>query len=277
MSIDVVKNVFAFLFGACVGSFLNVCIYRLPKSLSIVRPRSFCPGCNKTIAGYDNIPLVSFLLLGGKCRRCAKPISIRYPIVELLTAILFLVLYMYFGLSWDLVKFAFFFSLLIVLSVIDIDYHAVPASLCVLGIVVGLAFTLPASVRTVETGVQDIFQIPLIAGLRRLIFGFGFAYLFKFFGDVFIDVYLNWRKKESIEGERESLGLGDVDFLGMVSVFMGAQAALLVFFMAPFFALLYSLVALFWKRSHLIPYLPYLSAATVVVFFWGKQILGFIF
>ena len=98
-----------------------------------------------------------------------------------------------------------------------------------------------------------------------------------FFGDIGIDFYLKLRKQESIEGERESLGLGDVDFMGMVGVFLGIKAAVLVFFIAPFIALLYSIFALIFKKSHLIPYLPYLSLATVITFFWGNKILSFIF
>jgi len=110
-----------------------------------------------------------------------------------------------------------------------------------------------------------------------LLFGLGFTYLFKLFGDVFIILLLYLRKKESIEGERESLGLGDIDFMGMVGAFLGIQGVLLVFFIAPFFAVFYSIFALIFKKSHLIPYLPYLSLATVVVFFWGRNIWSFIF
>jgi prepilin signal peptidase PulO-like enzyme (type II secretory pathway) len=136
---------------------------------------------------------------------------------------------------------------------------------------------MPATRKALGTGTVDFLALPFVLALRNLILGFGFGYLFKFFGDVFIDVYLTLRKKESIEGERESLGLGDVDFLGMVAVFLGIKSAVLVFFIAPFFAVLYSVFALIFKKSHLIPYLPYLSLATITVFFWGDKILNFIF
>ena len=89
----ILESVFVFLFGACVGSFLNVCIYRLPKDKCIVGPRSFCPECKKTIKWYDNLPLLSYILLKGKCRFCKVKIFLRYPIVELITAVLFCVLY----------------------------------------------------------------------------------------------------------------------------------------------------------------------------------------
>jgi prepilin signal peptidase PulO-like enzyme (type II secretory pathway) len=163
-----------------------------------------------------------------------------------------------------------------VVSFIDIDYHAIPAYLCVLGIIFGLAYSLFLSFKIIRTGVFSLETIPIVKAFKGLIFGFGFGYLFKFFGDAFVDVYLNWRKKESIEGERESLGLGDVDFMGMIGVFMGIKAVVIIFLLAPFFAIAYSVIALIFKKSHLIPYLPYLSLATVVVFFWGDKILSFI-
>jgi leader peptidase (prepilin peptidase)/N-methyltransferase len=274
---EIINKIFVFVFGAIVGSFLNVCIHRLPKDMSIVKPGSHCPRCKAPIHFYDNIPLVSYLLLGGKCRSCKEKISFRYPLVELITGLFFLALYLHLGFSLTFAKFLFFFSLLIVVSFIDIDYHAIPAYLCFIGILVGLMFDFVATINLIKTGqLSDLKLIPIYVSFKALIFGLGFTYLFKFFGDIFINVYLAFRKKESIEGEKESLGLGDVDFMGLVGVFLGLKAVIVVFFLAPFFALAYSVVALFFKRSHLIPYLPYLSLAAAVFFFWGNQILKFI-
>lgn len=276
MNLDVVFNIFVVLAGFCVGSFLNVCIYRLPKGKSAIFPRSFCPKCNTPIKWYDNIPLLSYIILKCKCRNCREKISLRYPIVELVTGVLFLVLYLQVGLSWIFVKYIFFFSILVLVSFIDIEYHAIPAYLCVAGIGVGLAFSLPASMHLFKNGVFDLFKLPVVTAFKGLLFGLGFTYLFKLFGDVFIDFYLTLRKKDSIEGERESLGLGDVDFMGMVGVFLGMKGVVLTFFLAPFFAIIYSIFALIFKKSHLIPYLPYLSLAALVAFFWGNKILSFI-
>ena len=172
----------------------------------------------------------------------------------------------------------------IVVSFIDIDYHAIPVYLCLLGIAVGLLFSL-AQGNWAAGILGDFFRIsngqwpisPFIHSLVGLLFGLGFTYLFKLFGDVFITVLLYFRKKESIEGEKESLGLGDVDFMGMVGVFMGVQGAVLVFFMAPFLALAYAIFAIIFKKSHLIPYLPYLSLAAIIAFFWGNQIINYVF
>ncbi|MBN3040728.1 MAG: prepilin peptidase [Candidatus Omnitrophica bacterium] len=283
-------KVLVFILGAMIGSFLNVCIFRLPKEQSIVKPRSFCPKCKKPIKWYDNIPVLSYILLKAKCRNCQEKISLRYPVIEILTSVILGFLYINFSWSILFFEFSFFFCLLIVVSFIDIDYHAIPAYLCVFGIAVGLLFAFFQSGNFINiiidfmkvfagSRAQEINNPPtaFLNSTLGLLFGLGFTYLFKLFGDVLIGLYLSLRKKDSIEGEKESMGLGDVDFMGMVGVFMGFKAVIMVFFLAPFFAIIYSIIALIFKRSHLIPYLPYLSAATLVTFFWGDRILRLIF
>jgi len=269
-------KIFVFVFGGCIGSFLNVCIHRLPKDKSLAFPSSHCPKCEKSIKFYDNIPILSYLLLRGRCRGCSEKISPRYPIVELITAIFFLVLYLKLGFTLELVKYVFLFSILVVVSFIDIDYHAIPIYLCFIGIIGGLLFTLWPTLELLKAGVFELKALPFYKAFTGLLFGFGFTYAFKFFGDIGLDFYLKLRKQETIEGETESLGLGDVDFMGMVGVFLGMKAVVLVFFIAPFIALLYSIYAIFFKKTHLIPYLPYLSLATVITFFWGNKIFSFI-
>ncbi|MBP7088579.1 MAG: prepilin peptidase [Candidatus Omnitrophica bacterium] len=278
-----------FIFGICLGSFLNVCIYRLPQDKSIIWPASYCPKCNTSIKWYDNIPLLSYLFLNGKCRSCHQKISFRYFLVELFSGLLFIVFYLKLGLTLNFLTYIFLFCLLIVVSFIDIDYHAIPAYLCPIGIIGGLFFSLLKSkpyeilfdiARLLEASNLRFFKLPdapFLNSIIGLLFGLGFTYLFKLFGDVFITILLYLRKKDSIEGERESLGLGDVDFMGMVGVFLGVKAVILVFFIAPFLSLIYSISALIFKKTHLIPYLPYLSLATLVTFFWGDKILNFIF
>jgi len=267
-----------FFIGLCIGSFLNVCIYRLPKDRSIVSPPSHCPQCKKPIVWYDNIPLISFLILRAKCRHCQMRIPFRYFVVELLTGLLFVFFYSQFGLTLVFFKCVFFFSLLVLVSFVDIDHHAIPAYFCFLGIIAGLAFSAYESVPFVRAFLRSdappsIQQIPLYRTFVGLLFGLGFTYFFKFAGDMFLTMYLSLRKKESIEGEKESLGLGDVDFMGMVGVFFGIKFALITFFVAPFIALIYTVFALLFKKSHLIPYLPYLSLAALVTFLWGDKIL----
>ena len=269
--------IFVTLFGLCIGSFLNVCIYRLPQDKSIVRPGSACPKCGTFIKWYDNLPVISYLFLGGKCRQCKAPISLRYPLVELMTGLTFFLLFKEFGFSVDFFRYLLFFLLLIVVSFIDIDYHAIPVYFCFLGILAGLLFSIWDTIAILRGDFSSYDLLPIVASLKGLIFGMGFAYMFKFFGDVFLNFYLQFKKIESIEGETESLGLGDVDFLGMVGVFLGVKGAVLTFFIAPFIALLYAAFAFIFKKSHLIPYLPYLSAGALVAFLWGDKIISLIF
>ncbi|MBD3263749.1 MAG: hypothetical protein GF375_01440 [Candidatus Omnitrophica bacterium] len=271
------ESVFVFIFGLCMGSFLNVCIYRLPKEKSIINPRSFCPHCSKPIKWYDNIPLLSYLFLKGRCRQCGQKIAWRYPVVEVITAVLFLFLYVQVGFNLLFLEFIFLFSVLILVSFIDIEYHAIPAYICIIGILGGLFMKAVASWPMLKEDPLSVTSTPLFRSLKGMIFGFGFVYFFKLLGDLFISVLLRIRKKDSIEGEKESLGLGDVDFMGMIGVFMGIKGVVLTFFIAPFFAVLYSVFALMFRKSHLIPYLPYLSLAAITTFFWGHKILAVIF
>ncbi|UCD14915.1 MAG: prepilin peptidase [Candidatus Omnitrophota bacterium] len=270
-------NIFIFVLGSCVGSFLNVCIYRLPKNISILRPFSFCPKCRKPLKWYDNIPILGYIFLKGRCRFCKEKISLRYPMVELLAGLLFLFLYVKFGFTLDFFKYTFLFCLCIVISFIDIEYFSVPVYLCFLGIGTGLFIGFLESIKFLKVGMFDFARLPVYESAKGIIFGLGFTYLFKLFGDIFLNIYLAVRKKESIEGEKESLGLGDVDFMGMVGAFLGVKAVLFVFFIAPFLGLIYVVGVLIFKRSHLIPYLPYLSLATLIQFLWADKILSLIF
>ena len=119
-------NYFAFIFGAVVGSFLNVCIFRLPAEASIVKPRSQCPHCHHPVRNCDNIPLISFIILRGKCRDCGGKISWRYPLVELITALLALLLFLKFGLTLKFLIFFIFTAVLIVITFIDLDHQIIP-------------------------------------------------------------------------------------------------------------------------------------------------------
>ena len=135
-------HIFFFLLGSAIGSFLNVCIYRIPREKSIVKPPSACPGCEKPIRFYDNIPILSYILLKGKCRDCGTRISMRYPLVELLTGIFFLLLYRKFDITFELLVFMIFLSLLIAISVIDLDFQIIPDILSIGGVVFGFILAI---------------------------------------------------------------------------------------------------------------------------------------
>ncbi len=148
-------NVFAFIFGAVVGSFLNVCIFRIPAKISIIKPFSQCPHCHHPIRFYDNIPLISYIVLMGKCRDCGSKISWRYPLVELITAVISLLLFLQFGLTMQFLIFFIFTAVLIVIAFIDLDHQIIPDVLTLPGIPV---FFLLAII---------VIKIPLAGGFNR--------------------------------------------------------------------------------------------------------------
>ncbi|HEC69737.1 MAG TPA: prepilin peptidase [Candidatus Omnitrophica bacterium] len=272
--------ILSFILGLCIGSFLNVCIYRLPKEISLVKPSSFCPNCKAPIKWYDNIPLLSYLILGGRCRSCKEKISFRYFLVELLTGAVFLFSYLKLGLSLVFFKYIVLFSLCIVVSFIDIDYRAIPGWICIFGILLGLIFSLVESFLFLKSqGLINfsLSRIPLVKSFLGLFLCIGLSYFLKLMGDFFLWIWLALRKKESIEGEREALGLGDVDFLGMVGAFLGWKLGFLVFFLAPIVALVYGIYIIVFKKSHLIAYLPFLAIAVFIVSFWGEKIINLFF
>ncbi len=280
---DLLIKIIVFVFGSTVGSFLNVCIYRMPREESVVKPRSHCTSCNRLINWYDNIPFLSFIALGGRCRFCKARISPRYFMVELLTAAIFLVLYNQFGLSVQAVKFAIFMSCLIATSFIDIEHRIVPWKIPALGILTGIFFAIPDTfyyIRNSDYGSLHISinsTLPIVNCMVGIWLGYGIVYFFKFFGDLCLYLYLAFTKKESFEGEQEAMGLGDVDLMGMIGAFLGWKLTILTFFIAPFLGAIYGIYVLIRRKSHLIPYVPFLAGGSLVAFFWGKEILRFLF
>jgi len=256
-----------FILGAIVGSFLNVCIYRMPRSKSIIFPRSQCVHCGYAIKWYENIPLLSFLFLKGKCSSCKKPITLRYFIVELLTAVLFAALYAKFGVSLNLLYFLILVCGLIVATFIDFEHKLIPDSVSLGGIVLGLAasFFFPsffgalsrkaAFLDSLSGALLGAFAIYSIGALGKVLF----------------------RKKLEAIKEDSAMGFGDVKFLAMIGAFLGWQKALLVFFLAPCFGAAAGLFQKIKYRADIIPYGPYLSLAAVIAIFWGDAIIGMLF
>lgn len=201
------------LFGLLVGSFLNVCIYRIVRDMSVVRPRSFCPDCGEYIAWFDNIPVVSYLLLRGNCRHCKQPIALRYPIVEILTAILFALVGARYGMHLPSLKWCVFEGLLVTLAFVDLEERILPDEVTIGGSVVGLlfAFFIPVSGPFHELFLpharplfQSLFEIALgIALLTLPIWG----------------VAEFWSRVRKME----MLGLGDVKLLPLIGAFLGLE------------------------------------------------------
>lgn len=266
------EKVFAFILGSIFGSFLNVCIHRMPEDgYSLVKPGSHCPHCKKPVLWHDNIPLLSYLLLGGKCRFCKQPIRPRYFIVELLTALTFLLFYNYFGLSYDLIVYLIFMCGLIVATFIDIQHRIIPDEISVGGIVAGLIFNAFKGMGAKTAGYDFT---PVINSFLGVIIGGGIIYSIGFLFDL---VYFKILKKPPIQGETESMGGGDVKLLAMIGAFLGWEKALLTFFIAPFFGAVIGIINLTIKKDHTIPYGPFLSLAAILSLFWADKIIGLIF
>ncbi len=251
---DYLTPIIIFIFGAAIGSFLNVCIYRLPRSKSIIRPNSFCPACERPIKFYDNIPIVSYIILGGKCRHCGAKISRRYPFVELITAILFLIFYRRFGLSYELLACMIFVSLLITISFIDYDFQIIPDVLSIGGLVLGLliAFIRPGF------RFMDAFYGVLIGGGVLFIIAYGYQLI----------------------ARREGMGGGDIKLLAMIGSFTGFKGVLFSLIGGSIIGSLVGIPLMLMKKENMkyaIPFGPFLSLAALIFLFTGDRFMDALF
>jgi leader peptidase (prepilin peptidase)/N-methyltransferase len=265
-----IAKIIVFIFGSIVGSFLNVCIHRMPKGESVVWPRSHCPKCQKRIPGYDNIPFISFLFLRGRCRFCHQRISWRYPLVELLTSVLMVVLFSRFGLSYEFFLYMVMLWGLIIATFVDIAHRIIPDEVSIGGMILGF---IMVSVTGFSFGPFKFSFAPMGKSFLGAIAGGGIIYLT---GVLFDLVYFKLLKRPAINGETESMGGGDVKLLAMIGAFMGWQMAILAFFLAPFLGIAAGIFNLATKKDHTIPYGPFLSIAALVALFWGNRIISLI-
>ena len=267
--------VVVFLFGLVVGSFLNVCIVRLPREQSIVSPRSQCPRCRTLIRWYDNIPLVSFLALRGKCRSCGLPISWRYPLVELLNGLLYLWACAAFGLTGEAGMVMALCSALLVITFIDLDHQIIPDVITLPGMVIGL-LAAPLFMSALEP--------PLAFGLGRLVPSAG-TYLTGFVNSLvglvlgaaplFIIGWL-WEKLRKVE----AMGGGDVKYMGMVGSFLGWKGAFLTIMLGALTGSIVGLTLIALKQHQMdrvIPFGPYLAFGTLLTLFYGADIISWYF
>jgi leader peptidase (prepilin peptidase)/N-methyltransferase len=268
-------NAFTFVLGLLVGSFLNVCISRLPKeepeARSIVKPRSHCPKCKAPIAWYDNIPLLSYLLLGGKCRACKAKISAVYPAVELLTGMLFLACLLVFGESLAALKWAVFCSLLVVLVFTDILDRILPDPVNFFGLGVGLLFACLVELAdgTAEWLARKLFAYPppvpvlsFFDSIFGAVLGGGLLWLVG-------EVYLKWRG-------REGMGFGDVKMMAMVGAFLGPQRTFLTILAGSLLGSILGMLFIFFRRKgsdYELPFGTFLGVAALLVIFFGSPIL----
>ena len=240
-----------FLFGLAFGSFLNVCIYRLPRGLSVVTPRSACPECKEPIAFYDNLPVLSWFILRGRCRHCKITITPRYWMIELLTGLLFLACYWHFGLTLATLKYCVLAFLLLGLIFTDAETKLLPDKMTLPGLALGLVFSLlvpvhdlasqflPGMVNLPFSGEVSLRLLSLLDSLLGAAIGASFIYGAG-------AVYLRWRGTEG-------MGFGDVKLMAMVGAFLGVKLTVLTVFSASLAGSFFGLTTVFvvWiKRTH---------------------------
>ena len=262
----------ALLFGLLIGSFLNVCIHRWPRGRSVVRPRSHCVRCRKTIAWYDNIPVVSYLLLGGKCRYCGKHISIRYPLVELATGLFFFFFVWKLGLTLAAAKWCVFAAILIALIFSDLEKRLLPDQLTIGGMVIGLAFALAVPLNDATTGpILWLLGINFDGRAEWMVdaaVGAIVPSLFLFLGGW---LYEKVRHKEG-------LGFGDVKLMAMIGSFLGVQPTLLTLLAGSVLGSVVSMIYIYAAKkdaaSYELPFGSFLGAAALLVAIGGPGLLG---
>lgn len=251
---------FLFLFGTCVGSFLNVCMYRLPdENKSIVKPGSYCPHCKTPIRWYDNVPILGYLFLKGKCRVCRVSISPRYVFVEVLTGYIFVQFFNVFGLSPEYFAYVFLTCALLVATFVDFKEQIIPDEVNYVGMIVGCLMGL---------------LFPQLHDTNHHVTGFGYAVLGLLAGggSIYITAIIG-----DFIFKKESMGGGDIKLMGMIGAFLGWKYALLTFFVAPFLGSVIGLYVKYVKKEEIIPYGPFLSGAALIVLFWGDKIIQFVF
>ncbi len=239
------------VFGLMIGSFLNVCIYRIPAGESIVTPRSHCTKCNHMITALENIPVLSYLFLGGKCSNCKEKISPRYLLVEILTAILFWVTYTQTGLSLDLVMYAIFISLIIAITFIDFDHQIIPNSLL-------LAALIPGIYPFLRDGLSS-WTMYFVGGIGLGFFFYAIAWL----------GYFAFKK--------EAMGMGDVKYAALIGLVLGWQAGIVAIAIAFFSAAVIILILFVMQKTSVgqrIPFGPYMGIGAVVALFWYEPIIN---
>ncbi|MGB5792379.1 prepilin peptidase [Poseidonibacter sp.] len=248
-------EVFSFIFGAVIGSFLNVLILRLPLNQSVVTPRSSCPSCNHIIAWYYNIPLFSYLYLKASCAYCKEKISSQYFIVELLSAVLTLGLYIKLGLSSELAFMLLFVYTLITLSFIDFKYKAVPDYLLLIALI--LSFF--------------VSSYPLIESFKNAFLFAGALVLLNFIITFYIqNIKARILKDDSLKNQ-EALGEGDIPIIASIAVILGIKGALIAIFLAAFFAIIPSLYSNFVKKDIQTPFIPYLVLGLICEYFFNLE------
>ena len=244
------KIIIIIVFGFAWGSFLNVLIYRIPLDMSLVKPASSCPQCKKKIKVYDNIPIISYLTLGGKCRYCKAKIPFSYPLVEFLTPLSFALIYSQHSLSFFFFASCLFASAMIVLGFIDFYHMIIPDEITMPGLVLALVYSLFR---------EDVNITQALIGAVS-----GASFLLLVYG-----AYLLLRKKEG-------LGMGDVTMMLLIGAYLGWRQAFFTLILASFVGALVGLIVIFFRKKdfqYSLPFGTFLAPAAFFSLLWGEKIL----
>ncbi|SNB46204.1 A24 family peptidase [Geobacter sp. DSM 9736] len=257
MSQSFLLYLFVFLFGAAVGSFLNVCIWRLPRGESVVFPPSHCPACGTSIRWHDNIPLIGYLLLRGRCRSCGGRISLQYPLVELLNGLLTLFLFLKFGPSLTFLVLSLLLWALVAITFIDLEHQIIPDVISLPGIIAGFAasFAILDPLHPSQTVGWLNSLIGIVAGGGSLL--------------LVATAYHFLTKKEGMGG-------GDIKLLAMMGAFLGWRAVPFILFTSSLLGSIIGIALMVTNKKDsklAIPFGPFLSMAAVIYIFWGRQLI----
>jgi len=246
-----IEIILIFSLGLIVGSFCNVCIYRIPRNESVIYPASHCPKCRTKIKPIDNIPLLSYILLKGRCRNCGSKISIQYPVVEFLTGLIYLIIYLIYGLSIQSLVYIILSSALIIIAFIDLQEQIIPDVISLPGIVVGLilSFIVPymSFINSALGALVGGGIILIIAGVGSIIF------------------------------KKEAMGGGDVKLTAMIGAFLGWRYILISLFLGFFLGALTGIILIMTKikkREDAIPFGPFIALGSIITLLWGEKIIS---
>lgn len=244
-------EVLIFIVGLVVGSFLNVCIYRIPRKISIIKPASFCPSCGNSIKPWHNIPVLGFLLLKGRCAYCGAKISLRYPFVEALNGVLYVIAFLHFGLTVSLPFILIFISALIAISFIDIDFQIIPDQISIPLIFLGIILSLiPHNSLNLAQNIKDSLIGILVGG-----------------GSLLIVSIIS----------KGGMGGGDVKLNAAVGAFLGWKSALLTIFIGSLTGSIVGIISMKKTGNRKIPFGPFLSLGALICLFFGEKILSWYF
>ncbi len=262
--------IYTLLIGMTIGSFLNVVAFRVPRGESIVRPGSRCTSCGNAISWYDNIPVLSWFILRGRCRNCGARFSIRYALVELLTGLLFAGVFLRFGISWLFVKNAVFVSLLICVVLTDIDHWIILDSVSLGGIVIGLVFSLTPG------------GVGLLPALLSSAGAFSLFFLIRFVSELILKRRPGYTiapqgHEDEADEFQGGMGWGDVKLAGMIGAFLGPSSTAIALFIAFLTGTLIGIAVIIKGRNRRIPipFGPFLALGATVAVFAGKALWWF--